>query len=281
MIYHSDSLRYELATKLLNNINKVNKQSSQSHQTIELNNIKMRSKKFVDEKNTVIKLKDVWKTYYMGDIALNVLKGVNVDINLGEFVVIIGPSGSGKSTMMNQVGVLDTPTKGKIYLKGIDISTLSESDLAQLRGKTIGFVFQQFNLIPTLTALENVILPTIFQNVPEDIRLKKATELLTMVGLGDRMHHKPTELSGGQQQRVAIARSLVNDPEIILADEPTGNLDSKAGKQVMEMLARLHTEEGKTIVLVTHDTDLVRYSQKTVYLKDGEVVKIQTNGFKH
>ena len=281
MIYHSDSLRYELATKLLNNINKVNKQSSQSHQTIELNNIKMRSKKFVDEKNTVIKLKDVWKTDYMGDIALNVLKGVNVDINLGEFVVIIGPSGSGKSTMMNQVGVLDTPTKGKIYLKGIDISTLSESDLAQLRGKTIGFVFQQFNLIPTLTALENVILPTIFQNVPEDIRLKKATELLTMVGLGDRMHHKPTELSGGQQQRVAIARSLVNDPEIILADEPTGNLDSKAGKQVMEMLARLHTEEGKTIVLVTHDTDLVRYSQKTVYLKDGEVVKIQTNGFKH
>ncbi len=184
------------------------------------------------------------------------------------------------STMMNQVGVLDTPTKGKIYLKGIDISTLSESDLAQLRGKTIGFVFQQFNLIPTLTALENVILPTIFQNVPENIRLKKATELLTMVGLGDRMHHKPTELSGGQQQRVAIARSLVNDPEIILADEPTGNLDSKAGKQVMEMLARLHTEEGKTVVLVTHDTDLVRYSQKTVYLKDGEVVKIQTNGVK-
>jgi putative ABC transport system ATP-binding protein len=240
----------------------------------------MRQKKSVKGTKTVIQLKNVWKTYYMGDIALDVLKGVNVEINRGEFVVIIGPSGSGKSTMMNQVGVLDTPTKGKIYLKGTDISTLSESDLAQLRGKTIGFVFQQFNLIPTLSALENVTLPTIFQNVPEDIRLKRATELLTMVGLGDRMHHKPTELSGGQQQRVAIARALVNDPEIILADEPTGNLDSKSGKQVMEMLARLHTGENKTIILVTHDTDLVRYSQKTVHLKDGEVLKIQTNGFK-
>ena len=233
------------------------------------------------KKETIIELKKVWKTYYMGQVSLDVLKGIDLKINKGEFVVIVGPSGSGKSTMMNQVGVLDVPTSGSIYLNGIDISTLSESDLAQLRGKTIGFVFQQFNLIPTLTALENVTLPTIFQNVPEDVRLKRATELLTMVGLGDRMHHKPNELSGGQQQRVAIARSLVNDPEIILADEPTGNLDSKAGKQVMEMLARLHTEENKTIILVTHDTELVRYSQKTVHLKDGEVVKIQTNGFKN
>jgi putative ABC transport system ATP-binding protein len=239
----------------------------------------MQHKKLVNGKKTVIRLKNVWKTYHMGDISLDVLKGVNVEINSGEFVVITGPSGSGKSTMMNQVGVLDTPTKGKIYLKETDISTLTESDLAQLRGKTIGFIFQQFNLIPTLSALENVTLPTIFQNVPEEIRLKRATELLTMVGLEERMHHKPSELSGGQQQRVAIARALVNDPEIILADEPTGNLDSKAGKQVMEMLARLHTEEKKTIILVTHDTGLVRYSQKTVNLKDGEVVSIQTNGY--
>ena len=182
------------------------------------------------DKKTIIQLKNVWKTYYMGEVSLDVLKGVNVEINRGEFVVIIGPSGSGKSTMMNQVGVLDTPTKGQILLKGTDIATLSESDLAQLRGKTIGFVFQQFNLIPTLTALENVTLPTIFQNTPEVERIKRAEMLLTRMGIGDRMHHRPNELSGGQQQRVAIARSLVNDPEIILADEPTGNLDSQSVK---------------------------------------------------
>jgi putative ABC transport system ATP-binding protein len=231
--------------------------------------------------NTLIELKDVWKTYYLGKISLDVLKGVNLEINKGEFVVIVGPSGSGKSTMMNQVGILDTPTKGKIRLEGIDISTLEESDLAQLRGKKIGFVFQQFNLIPTLTALENVILPAVFQNVTKEQREKKAAELLTMVGLADRMNHKPNELSGGQQQRVAIARALVNDPEIILADEPTGNLDSTAGKQVMHMLARLHSEEKKTIILVTHDIGLVKYSQKTVHLKDGEIEKIVRNGKTH
>ncbi len=225
----------------------------------------------------IIRLKDVWKTYYIGKIALDVLKRVNVEIDEGEFVVIVGPSGSGKSTMMNQVGILDTPTKGKLYFKGIDVSSLNESALAQLRGKEIGFVFQQFNLIPTLTALENVILPTIFQNVPEKERLSKAERLLTMVGLGDRIHHRPTELSGGQQQRVAIARALINDPEVLLADEPTGNLDSISGKQVMSMLARLHTEEKKTIILVTHDVELVKFSEKTIYLKDGEVVKIETN----
>ncbi|MFH1275921.1 MAG: ABC transporter ATP-binding protein [Candidatus Woesearchaeota archaeon] len=226
----------------------------------------------------LIELKDVCKTYYLGKVSLNVLKKVNLEINQGEFVVIVGPSGSGKSTMMNSIGVLDTPTTGKILLEGIDISTLDESDLAQLRGKKIGFVFQQFNLIPTLTALENVTLPTIFQNVPEEIRDKKAKELLHLVGLGDRMNHKPNELSGGQQQRVAIARSLINDPEIILADEPTGNLDSVAGAQVMQMLAKLHTERKKTIILVTHDTDLVKYSEKTIYLKDGVVEKVEHNG---
>ena len=227
------------------------------------------------KKETIIELKKVWKTYYMGQVSLDVLKGIDLKINKGEFVVIVGPSGSGKSTMMNQVGVLDVPTSVSIYLNGIDISTLSESDLAQLRGKTIGFVFQQFNLIPTLTALENVTLPTIFQNVSEKERLEMAEKLLRMVDLGERMHHKPNELSGGQQQRVAIARSLVNDPEIILADEPTGNLDSKSGQQVMDFLAKLHTQKHKTIILVTHDLELVRYAQKVVYLKDGEVVRIK------
>lgn len=225
----------------------------------------------------VIQLKNVWKTYYMGIISLDVLKGINLEINRGEFVVIVGPSGSGKSTMMNQVGVLDTPTKGKILLEGVDISTLEESELAQLRGKKVGFVFQQFNLISTLTALENVILPTIFQNVSEEERLERAKELLVRVGLAERMDHKPSELSGGQQQRVAIARALVNNPEIILADEPTGNLDSKSGQQVMDMLAKLHSEEKKTVVLVTHDIDLVRFAQKVIYLRDGEIVKVRQN----
>ena len=224
------------------------------------------------KKEIIIELKKVWKTYYMGKVSLDVLKGIDLTINKGEFVVIVGPSGSGKSTMMNQVGVLDVPTSGTINLKGTDISTLSESDLAQLRGKTIGFVFQQYNLIPTLTALENVILPTIFQNVSEKERLERAEELLRMVDLED---HKPNELSGGQQQRVAIARSLDNDPEIILADEPTGNLDSKSGQQVMDFLAKLHTQKHKTIILVTHDLELVRYAQKVVYLKDGEIVRIK------
>lgn len=220
----------------------------------------------------IIKLKDVWKTYWLGENQLDVLKRINLEIFKGDFVAIYGPSGSGKSTMMNQVGVLDTPTKGTIWLDGHDISKMEESELAQLRGKKIGFIFQQFNLIPTLTALENVILPTIFQNVPEEIRINRAKELLTKVGLGDRMDHKPSELSGGQQQRVAISRSLINDPDIILADEPTGNLDSTSGRQVMAMLEELHRKENKTIILVTHDTHLVKTAEKIVMLKDGEIV---------
>ncbi len=232
------------------------------------------------QKKTLIRLDKVWKTYYMGDITLNVLKGINLDINENEFVVIVGPSGSGKSTLMNLVGILDIPSKGTIFLEDIDISTLHESDLAQLRGKKIGFVFQQFNLIPTLTALENVILPTIFQNMPEEERVKRAKALLEKVGLSDRMDHRPNQLSGGQQQRVAIARALINNPDIILADEPTGNLDSHSGEQVMNLLTKLHKEEKKTIILVTHDVDLVKYSQKTVHIKDGEIVKIEHNGLK-
>jgi putative ABC transport system ATP-binding protein len=234
----------------------------------------MRTKMASGKKAKVlIRLKDVWKTYQVGEMHLNVLKGINLDINQGEFVAILGPSGSGKSTLMNQVGVLDTPTKGTIYLDGQDISKLTESGLAQVRGKKIGFVFQQFNLIPTLTALENVTLPMIFQDVAEDQRIIRGTNLLTQVGLGDRLHHRPTELSGGQQQRVAIARALVNDPDIILADEPTGNLDSVAGKQVMDMLEDLHTKEGKTIILITHDTHLVKFSTRVVKIHDGLIVK--------
>ena len=232
-------------------------------------------------KKVIIKLRDVWKTYFMGDEQLDVLKNINLDIYKGEFVAILGPSGSGKSTLMNQVGILDTPTKGELYLENHAISKLEESEVAQIRGKKIGFVFQQFNLIPTLTAVENVILPTIFQNVEEQKRIDKAEKLLTMVGLGDRMEHKPSELSGGQQQRVAIARALVNDPDIILADEPTGNLDSKAGKQVMEMLEVLNRKEGKTIILVTHDIHLVDRAQRIVIIKDGEIVKIKRKRVKN
>ncbi|MBU1111269.1 MAG: ABC transporter ATP-binding protein [archaeon] len=230
---------------------------------------------------TIIELKDVWKTYYMGKISLNVLKGINLEINKGEFVAIIGPSGSGKSTLMNHVGILDTPTKGQVLLDNKDISKFSESDLAQYRGKKIGFIFQQFNLIPTLTALENVVLPSIFQNVPEEERTKRGQKLLNDVGLGERFNHKPTELSGGQQQRVAISRALINNPEIILADEPTGNLDSASGKQIMDTLSELHKIEKKTIILVTHDVELINYADRTIFLKDGVIEKITHNGKVH
>lgn len=223
----------------------------------------------------IIRMREVWKTYYMGDVSLDVLKGVNLDIYRQEFVAILGPSGSGKSTLMNQVGLLDVPTKGRITIDEVDISTLSESELAQIRGKKIGFVFQQFNLIQTLTALENVMLPMVFQGVPEETRIERATKLLEMVGLGDRMHHRPNELSGGQQQRVAIARSLINDPEIILADEPTGNLDTKSGEAVMQMLLDLHQKEKKTIILITHDVAKVKHTDRVVYIKDGVIEKIE------
>ncbi|MBI2665472.1 ABC transporter ATP-binding protein [Candidatus Woesearchaeota archaeon] len=229
----------------------------------------------------LIELKKVWKTYLLGEIKLDVLKEINLELHKGEFIVIVGPSGSGKSTLMNLLGMLDVPTKGQLFLDEIDVSTLKESDLAQLRGKKIGFVFQQFNLIPTLTAIENVTLPAVFQGMPEKVRLEKAKNLLGLVGLSERMDHKPSELSGGQQQRVAIARALINDPEIILADEPTGNLDSHSGEQVMQMLTDLHENKQKTIILVTHDTELVKFSERTIHLKDGEVVKIENRKCKH
>ncbi|MBR9691202.1 ABC transporter ATP-binding protein [Candidatus Woesearchaeota archaeon] len=222
---------------------------------------------------TIIKIVDVWKTYKMGDVEVHALRGMNFEVKDGEFVAIMGPSGSGKSTAVNMIGALDIPTKGKIYLDRKDISKLSESSLAQIRGRRIGFIFQQFNLIPTLTAKENIMLPMVFQGTPAKKRIARAEKLLKMVDLGDRMDHRPTEMSGGQQQRVAIARSLANDPEVVLADEPTGNLDSKTGNMVMDFLKKLHKEEGKTIIMVTHDANLSKQAQRIDYLRDGIIIK--------
>ena len=201
----------------------------------------------------VIELKNVWKTYRMGDVDVHALRGINLGIKKGSFVAITGPSGSGKSTLMNLVGCLDLPSKGSVYLDRQDISHLDESTLAQIRGRKIGFIFQQFNLIPTLTALENVMLPMVFQGVIETTRIKRATELLTLVDLRDRMNHKPLELSGGQQQRVAIARAIVSDPKLLVCDEPTGDLDQAASASILELLQMLNRDHGKTIIMVTHD----------------------------
>ncbi|MBS3102402.1 ABC transporter ATP-binding protein [Candidatus Woesearchaeota archaeon] len=228
-------------------------------------------------KETVIHLDNVWKTYKMGEFEVNALRGLNLEVKKGELLAIMGPSGSGKSTAVNMVGALDMPTRGKILLEGHDISKLSESDLAQIRGKKIGFIFQQFNLINTLTALENIALPMVFQNIVKEERLQRAKYLLEMVGLSDRMHHKPTELSGGQQQRVAIARALSNNPEVVLADEPTGNLDSKTGETVISFLQNLNRKEGKTIILVTHDANVAHHADRIEFLKDGAIVKSKKN----
>ena len=219
----------------------------------------------------LIQLDDVWKTYKMGKSTVEALRGLSLDINEGDFLVIMGPSGSGKSTAMHVIGCLDIPTKGKLLLEGQNIAHLTESELANIRGRKMGFIFQQFNLIQTLTASENVELPMIFQGIPKKEREKKALELLKAVGLKDRAKHKPTEMSGGEQQRIAIARALVNDPKIILADEPTGNLDSKTGRMVMQTLIDLHNEQNKTIVIVTHDPAIASYAERTVNLVDGRI----------
>jgi len=203
----------------------------------------------------------------MGSEKVNALKGISFDVKNNEFIVIVGPSGSGKSTMMNLVGCLDIPTQGTVFLDGKDISELNESSLAKVRGKKIGFVFQKFNLIPTLTAVDNVALPSLFQGGKLN---EKAKKLLTFVGLQNRLTHKPNELSGGEQQRVAIARSLINDPDIILADEPTGNLDTKTGNTVMDIFKELH-KQGKTIIFVTHNPILEQYAQRILRIKDGQV----------
>lgn len=225
----------------------------------------------------IIKLENVWKTYKMGNVEVNALQGLSLDIKEGEFLAIMGPSGSGKSSTVNMIGCLDVPSRGKIMLDNHDISKLSESELARIRGRKIGFIFQQFNLIPTLTALENVILPMIFQGVEEEERMKRANQLLELVGLKDRIYHKPTKLSGGEQQRVAIARALSNNPDVIIADEPTGNLDSKTGANIMNFLQGLHEKDKKTIVMVTHDTGISKIADRTEFLKDGKIIKSVNN----
>ncbi|MFA5887262.1 MAG: ABC transporter ATP-binding protein [Candidatus Nanoarchaeia archaeon] len=220
---------------------------------------------------TLIELQDVWKTYKMEETEVNALRGITLKFNEGDFASIQGPSGSGKSTLMHLVGCLDLPSKGKILLDGHDISKMSESQLATIRGKKIGFVFQAFNLIPSLTAMENVMLPMIFNNVPKEIRLKTARELLEDMGLQHRLDHKPNQMSGGEQQRVAIARALSNDPEVILADEPTGNLDSTTGKHILDIIEHLYKEHKKTIIMVTHDPYIANFAEKKVVIVDGKL----------
>ncbi|MBT5022134.1 ABC transporter ATP-binding protein [Candidatus Woesearchaeota archaeon] len=241
----------------------------------------MKSSKKSKSNNIAIKLTNVWKIYKMGEVEVPALRGLSLEIKKGEFVSIMGPSGSGKSTSMNLVGCLDIPTKGQVYLSHKNIASMTESNLAQIRGKKIGFIFQQFNLINTLSALENVTLPMIFQKVPQINRDHRATKLLKMVKLGHRIYHRPSEMSGGEQQRVAIARALANDPDIILADEPTGNLDSKTGQEVMKILTDLNRLEGKTIIIVTHDEEVGRCADRMAILKDGQILEIQNLKNKH
>ncbi len=221
-------------------------------------------------KKKIIELKNVRKTYQMGEVQVHALRGVDSEIYEGEFVAIMGPSGSGKSTLMNMVGCLDTPSEGHVYLEGRDIAEMTEDELAQARGKKIGFIFQKFNLIPYATAWENVELPAIFQSVCCAEREKEAKKYLSKVGLGKRANHLPSELSGGEQQRVAIARSLMTNPAVILADEPTGNLDSKTGAEIMDLLVELN-EEGKTIVMVTHDAKTAKRAGRTIRILDGKI----------
>lgn len=217
-----------------------------------------------------IKLEDVQKKYHLGDTIVEALKEVDVEIKEGEFVAIMGPSGSGKSTLMNMVGALDIPTSGKVSVGDTDISSLSEDDLAVLRSKKVGFVFQQFNLIPSMNATENVALPMLFRGKSKKERTERAQNILEKVGLGDRLTHMPSELSGGQRQRVSVARALANDPDIILADEPTGNLDSETGEKIMDLLTELN-KEGKTIIMVTHDETDANYANRIINIVDGKV----------
>ena len=218
----------------------------------------------------IIKLEEIKKNYYMGSQAITVLKGITLDIFKNEYVALMGPSGSGKSTLMNILGCLDSPTGGKYILNGKDVSKMPDDDLAEVRNSEIGFVFQQFNLLPRLSAAENVALPLIYAGVTKKVRIERALEALDKVGLADRSHHKSNELSGGQIQRVAIARALVNNPAILLADEPTGNLDSKTSVEVMEIFGKIRAA-GNTVILVTHEEDIAAYAHRVVRLRDGMV----------
>ena len=221
----------------------------------------------------IIELKDVWKTYSMDSVQVHALRGLNLTIAKGEYISLIGVSGSGKSTAMNMIGALDVPTKGKVIIDGKDISKFEESDLATLRGKKIGFIFQTFNLFGGLNAIENVTIAMTFQNVPEAKRIARAKELLKAVGLEPRMYHTPGQMSGGERQRVAIARALANDPEIIIADEPTGNLDSKTSEFIVDLLVNLHDKFRKTLIVITHEIEIAKRAHKVYQLKDGVIVK--------
>jgi putative ABC transport system ATP-binding protein len=220
--------------------------------------------------SAIIDLENIQKSYYLGKQELKVLKGITLEIFKNEYVALMGPSGSGKSTLMNILGCLDSPTAGNYTLNGKDVSKMADDDLADVRNKEIGFVFQQFNLLPRLTAAENVALPLIYNGTTKKIRTELALEMLDRVGLADRSHHKPNELSGGQNQRVAIARALVNNPSIILADEPTGNLDSKTSVEIMHIFDKIQSE-GNTVILVTHEEDIAEYARRIIRLKDGVI----------
>lgn len=221
--------------------------------------------------NIVVRITDVKRIYYMGKVEVNALRGINLNIRKGEFVSVMGPSGCGKSTLMHIVGCLDRPSSGHVLLDEVDVDELDDNSLAEIRNKKVGFVFQTFNLLPKLNAIENVELPLIYAGINFEQRRKKASELLEVVGLKDRMFHKPSELSGGQSQRVAIARSLANDPSIILADEPTGNLDSKSGEEIIRLFQELN-QKGITLIIVTHDQEIADHSKRIVRLKDGLVI---------
>jgi putative ABC transport system ATP-binding protein len=220
----------------------------------------------------VIRTYGLWKTYVMGDQEIHAVSGVDIEIRRGEYVAIMGPSGSGKSTLMNLIGCLDTPTRGQYYINGRLVSDMDDDELARIRNKEIGFVFQTFNLLPRATALHNVELPLIYSGMGAEARLVRAKKALEQVDLAQRMHHKPNELSGGQRQRVAVARALVNNPSILLADEPTGNLDTATGNEIMGLFARLH-EQGNTIVLVTHEHDIAVHAHRVIHIRDGKVEK--------
>ncbi len=224
----------------------------------------------------VIETEDLTRHYYLGGSIIKALDGIDVKINRGEYVSVVGPSGSGKTTLFNLIGALDRPTRGKVFIDNVDIAKLDAYELAWLRCRKIGYIFQTFNLIPVLTSIENVALPMIFAGVPKESRLKKSTELLRLVGLGDRLSHKPTELSAGQQQRVAIARALANDPSIVLADEPTGNLDLQTGHEIVKSLKELNEKRGVTVIAATHDLKMIDISDRIVWIRDGKIDRIGT-----
>ena len=227
------------------------------------------------ETQNIVRTRGVKRVYQMGKLSLEALKGIDMEVQRGEYISIMGPSGSGKSTLFNMIGALDKPTEGKVYIDEVDVAQLDAYELAWLRCRKIGYIFQTFNLIPVMTALENVTLPMIFAGLATDEAIDKGVELLTLVGLGERVQHKPLELSGGQQQRVAVARALANDPAIVLADEPTGNLDRKTGREIIELLRQLNQEKQVTIISATHDLKMLDVSDRILWVQDGRITKNQ------